>query len=179
VTVVLCVVAVPAAPSSASQHAPRVPATYALGDSVLIDAQGVLVHLVPKLRVDAEISRQFSSGLQIVQRLRATHRLTTRFVVFLGTNGPIEPAQFSQMLRLLDICKRIVLVTLWVPTRGWMRSNNDLIRSGPRRSRHCVIADWTALARDHPQWFYADQVHLPIDGPGATALARLIARALR
>jgi hypothetical protein len=60
-----------------------------------------------------------------------------------------------------------------------MRANNDLIRTGPRRNRHVVIADWTALARSHPGWFYADRVHLPIDGPGATALARLIARRLR
>lgn len=154
------------------------PATYAIGDSVLIDAQGVLVHLVKKLRVDAAVSRQFSDGLSIVEHLRATHRLTSRFIVFLGTNGPIEPAQFVKMLRELDICKRVVLVTLWVPTRGWMRANNDLIRTGPRRSRHVVIADWTELARGHPAWFYPDEVHMPIDGPGATALAKLLARRL-
>ena len=176
---VLGVVATPATDSSASRPKPSLPATYALGDSVLIDAEGVLMHLVPKLRVDAAVSRQFSAGLQIVAHLRATHRLTTRFVVFLGTNGPIEPSQFAQMLHELDVCKRIVLVTLWVPTRGWMRPNNDLIRTGPKRSRHVVIADWTALARKHPGWFYSDQVHLPIGGPGAIALARLIARALR
>jgi hypothetical protein len=176
--VVVSAVATPIAASPVRPPAPSVPATYALGDSVLIDAEGVLVHLVSKLRVDAAVSRQFSTGLQVVTHLRETHRLTTRFVVFLGTNGPIEPSQFAQMLRELDVCKRIVLVTLWVPTRGWMRANNDLIRTGPKRSRHVVIADWTALARAHPGWFYADQVHLPIDGPGATALARLIARAL-
>lgn len=165
--------------SAARRPAPRVPATYAVGDSVLIDAEGALVHLVPKLRVDAAVSRQFSTGLQIASHLRATHRLTTRFVVFLGTNGPIEPSQFTQMLHELDICKRIVLVTLWVPTRAWMRTNNDLLRTGPSRSRHVVIADWAALARKHPGWFYSDQVHLPIGGPGAVALARLIARSLR
>jgi hypothetical protein len=178
VVLALGVLALPVT-TSASRPRPTVPASYALGDSVLIDAQGVLVHLVKKLRVDAAVSRQFSDGLQIVEHLRATHRLTTRFVVFLGTNGPIEPSQFVQMLHELDVCTRIVLVTLWVPTRGWMRANNDLIRTGPRRSRHAVIADWTALARSHPGWFYADRVHLPIDGPGATALAQLIARRLR
>lgn len=177
--IALSIVAMPVTSSSASRPKPVVPATYALGDSVLIDAEGVLVHLVPKLRVDAAVSRQFSTGLQVVAHLRTTHRLTTRFVVFLGTNGPIEPSQFVQMLHELDVCKRIVLVTLWVPTRGWMRANNDLLRTGPRRSRHVVIADWTALARKHPGWFYADRVHLPIGGPGATALARLIARTLR
>jgi hypothetical protein len=179
VTVVLSLVAVPVASSSASRPVPRVPATYALGDSVLIDAQGVLVRLVPKLRVDAAVSRQFSVGLDVVAHLRATHRLTTRFIVFLGTNGPIEPSQFTRMLHDLDVCKRVVLVTLWVPTRGWMRANNDLIRTGPRRDRHVVIADWTALARRHPGWFYSDRVHLPIGGLGATALARLLARSLR
>jgi len=176
--VTIGVLAVPVASSSASRPRPKVPATYAIGDSVLLDAQGVLVHLVKKLRVDAAVSRQFSDGLSIVEHLRATHRLTSRFIVFLGTNGPIEPAQFAKMLRELDICKRVVLVTLWVPTRGWMRANNDLIRTGPRRSRHVVIADWTELARNHPGWFYPDEVHMPIDGPGATALAKLLARRL-
>ena len=170
----------PAAASSlATPPGPiRPPATYAIGDSVLIDAQGVLVSLVPKLRVDAAVSRQFDTGLAIVERLRATRRLTARFIVFLGTNGPISPGSFVTMLHELDICKRVVLVTLWVPTRGWMRANNDLLRTGPRRARNVVIADWTRLARSHPSWFYADEVHLPINGPGATALARLIAQSL-
>jgi hypothetical protein len=180
--VALGVLVAPVASSPATaasrRPAPKVPATYAIGDSVLIDAQGVLVHLVKKLRIDAAVSRQFSAGLSVVEHLRATHRLTSRFVVFLGTNGPIEPSQFAQMLHELNICKRVVLVTLWVPTRGWMRANNNLIRTGPKRDRHAVIADWTALAHKHPGWFYADRVHLPIDGPGATALARLIARKL-
>lgn len=169
------------ASASALVHAPpkpKVPATIALGDSVLIDAAGVLVHLVPKMHVDAAVSRQFNTGLTIVEHLRATHRLTTRFVVFLGTNGPISPRSFVTMLHQLDRCSRVVLVTLWVPTRGWMRPNNNLIRTGPKRQHNVVLADWTALARKHRSWFYADRVHLPIDGPGATALARLIARAL-
>jgi hypothetical protein len=138
----------------------------------------VLVHVVPRISVNAVVSRQFSAGLTLVGHLRAAHRLTSRFVIFLGTNGYIEPSQFVQMLRELRKCKRVVLVTLWVPTRGWMRPNNDLIRTGPRRDHNVVIADWTRLARAHPGWFYSDRVHLPIDGPGATALARLIARTL-
>jgi len=176
---VAAAVVVPSATATAGDRPrPGVPASYAIGDSVLIDVEGVLVHLVPKLRVDAVVSRQFSDGLAIVQHLRATHRMTTRFVVFLGTNGTIVPSQFVQMLHLLNICRRVVLVTLWVPTRPWMRADNTLIRTGPRRARNDVIADWTVLARAHPGWFYSDRVHLPIDGPGATALAHLIATKL-
>jgi hypothetical protein len=170
--------AAPAAASSRSGAIAKVPATYAIGDSVLLDAQGALRHLVHKVRVDAVVSRQFDQGLAIVRRLHASHRLTSRFIVFLGTNGPIVPSQFVQMLHLLRTCRRVVLVTLWVPTRGWMRPNNDLIRTGPKRDKNVVLADWTALAKTHPGWFYPDRVHLPIDGPGATALARLLARKL-
>ncbi len=178
----VCAIGATTVPALAAGHAPRarsrVPATYAIGDSVLIDAQDVLHRLVPKVRVNAVVSRQFADGLTIVQHLRAEHRLTSRFVIFLGTNGYIEKSQFVEMLRDLRVCKRVVLVTLWVPTREWMRANNDLIRTGPRRQRNVVIADWTRLARAHPGWFYSDRVHLPIDGPGATALAKLIARTL-
>lgn len=154
------------------------PATYAIGDSVLIDAEGVLQRIVPRMNVNAAVSRQFGDGLAIVQHLRAAHRLPQRFVVFLGTNGYVTTAQFAAMLRNLRSCRRVVVVTLWVPTRAWMRPDNTLLRTGPRRQHNVVVADWTRLARAHPRWFYADHVHLPIDGPGATALARLIAHAL-
>ena len=38
-----------------------------------------------------------------------------------------------------------------------------------------MLADWQGLAAQHPEWFYSDGTHLPIDGPGAQALAALIA----
>ena len=38
--------------------------------------------------------------------------------------------------------------------------------------------DWSIVVAAHREWLYADQTHLPIGGPGAQALAALIARAV-
>ena len=37
------------------------------------------------------------------------------------------------------------------------------------------LADFNALADQNPQWFGSDGVHMPIGGPGAQAMASLIA----
>ena len=179
---VLLAVALPVASGAAAatrvhKVAVTVPGTIAIGDSVLLDAQGVLEQIMPGIDVDAVVSRQFSAGVPIVESLRASHHLTDRFVVFLGTNGWISHSDFQTMLDELSVCGRVVLVTNWVPTRGWMAANNALIESGAK-AHNVVIANWAALAQTHPGWFYSDEVHLPIDGPGATALAHLIASAL-
>jgi hypothetical protein len=41
-----------------------------------------------------------------------------------------------------------------------------------------LTADWATLAGNNPQWFGPDGTHLAIDGPGAEALASLIAATL-
>jgi hypothetical protein len=181
-TTVLLAVALPlssgAAPAArVHKVAVTIPGAYAIGDSVLVDAQGVLEQIMPGIAVDAAVSRQFSAGIPVVESLRATHHLPNRFVVFLGTNGWISHADFQTMIDLLSVCSRVVFVTNYVPTRGWMGPNNALIESGAK-AHNVVIANWAALAEAHPGWFYSYEVHLPINGPGATALAHLIKTAL-
>ena len=47
-----------------------------------------------------------------------------------------------------------------------------------RRYKNVVVADWATLAAQNPQWFGADGTHLAVDGPGADALASLVATTL-
>jgi hypothetical protein len=50
--------------------------------------------------------------------------------------------------------------------------------SGATRYPNVVVADWATLAGQNPQWFGGDGTHLAIDGPGADALAALVASTL-
>jgi hypothetical protein len=52
---------------------------------------------------------------------------------------------------------------------------NQVLTSGAAQYPHAVLADWASLADQNPEWLYSDGTHLPIDGPGAQALAALIA----
>jgi hypothetical protein len=81
------------------------------------------------------------------------------------------------MMSVLSGASRVVFVNTHV-NRTWQDPNNTVLVNGARRYRNAVVADWATLAAQHPEWFGSDGTHLAIDGPGATALAALVASKL-
>lgn len=149
----------------------------AVGDSVMLDYQDPLQTDVPGINVDAAVSRQWSDGVQILQQLKAAGQLGAEVVVGLGTNGPITDGDFDAMMQVLGGASRVVFVNFHVD-RAWQDPNNAVLANGASRYPNVFIADWATLAAQNPQWFGSDGTHLPIDGPGAAALAMLIASTL-
>jgi hypothetical protein len=148
---------------------------YAVGDSVMIDYQQLLQACVPGIQVNAAVSRQWSDGETVMRSVMAGPSPPSVVVVGLGTNGPITAADFTTMMSILHGATRVVFVTGHVD-RAWEEPNNAILASGVAQYRKvAVLADWQSLAAQHPEWFYSDGTHLPIDGPGAQALAALIA----
>jgi hypothetical protein len=145
----------------------------AVGDSVMIDYQGDLQADIPDVSVNASVSRQWSDGEAILQSLKAEGRLGSEVIVGLGTNGPITPTDFDNMMTILSGVTRVVFVNVHVD-RDWQDPNNAVIASGVTRYANAALADWATLAAQNPQWFGPDGTHLAIDGPGAQALASLI-----
>lgn len=151
----------------------------ALGDSVMLDYASVLVADLRgrRVAVHAQVGEQFSTGATIAAELRATGQLGTTVVVALGTNGPITAGEMAAMQRALAGASLVVFVTVHVD-QPWQGEVNATLRAAAAAMPHAVIADWARRSATHPGWFYADGTHLPIDGPGAHALAALIARAI-
>jgi hypothetical protein len=149
----------------------------AIGDSVMLDYQDPLQTSVPGINVNASVSRQWSEGESILQTLKADGQLGADVVVALGTNGPITDTDFDNMMAILGGASRVVFVNVHVD-RPWQDPNNAVLANGAGRYPNVVVADWSTLAAQNPQWFGADGTHLAIDGPGADALAGLIASTL-
>jgi len=149
----------------------------AIGDSVMLDYQDPLQTSVPGINVNASVSRQWSEGESILQTLKADGQLGADVVVALGTNGPITDTDFDNMMAILGGASRVVFVNVHVD-RPWQDPNNAVLANGAGRYPNVVVADWATLAAQNPQWFGADGTHLAIDGPGADALAGLIASTL-
>jgi hypothetical protein len=147
---------------------------YAVGDSVMLDAQQPLQSCVPNIQVNAAVSRQWSDGETLLRQVMAGASPPSVVVVALGTNGPITDSDFDVMMSILHGATRVVFVTVHVG-RPWQDQVNGVLASGVARYPKAVLADWESLAALHPEWFYADGTHLPIDGPGAQQLAALIA----
>jgi hypothetical protein len=149
----------------------------AVGDSVMLDYQDPLQAAIPGIDVDAAVSRQWSDGEFILQTLKSDGQLGADVVVALGTNGPITDSDFDDMMSILGGASRVVFVNVHVD-RPWQDPNNAVLANGAARYPNVVIADWATLAAQNPQWFGPDGTHLAIDGPGADALAALIASTL-
>jgi hypothetical protein len=149
----------------------------AVGDSVMLDYQDPLQADIPGINVDAAVSRQWSDGIQILQDLKASGQLGAEVIVGLGTNGPITDSDFDAMMHVLSGASRVVFVNVHVD-RAWQDPNNAVLTNGAARYPDVFVADWATLASQNPQWFGADGTHLAINGPGATALAMLVASTL-
>ncbi len=145
----------------------------AVGDSVMLDYQQPLETDVPGIDVQAAVSRQWDTGISVLQQLKAEGQLGAQVVVALSTNGPITATDFDDMMSVLQGASRVVFVNIHVD-RPWQDPNNEVLAQGVARYRDAVIADWATLADENPSWFGPDGTHLAIDGPGATALAALI-----
>jgi hypothetical protein len=149
----------------------------AIGDSVMLDYQATLQADIPGVIVQAETSRAWSAGETLVAHDKADGRLGAEVVVALGTNGPITAADFDAMMRILQGASRVLFVNLHVD-QPWQDPNNAVLAAGVARYPNAVLADWFTLATQHPDWTGPDGTHLAMNGPGATALASLIATTL-
>lgn len=149
----------------------------AVGDSVMVDYEQILKKDLPHVAVHASVGMQVTTGLSELRALRRRGRLGTTVIIALGTNGPFTPALMSQLLSVVHGASRVVLVTSHVD-QPWQHQNNALILAAARTHPTIVVANWEALAAKHPQWLYSDGTHLPIDGPGARALAALVTHAV-
>ena len=156
---------------------PPMPQVTAVGDSIMLDYRDPLEADVPGITVDAVVGRQWAEGESILQRMKAEGRLGSEVIVGLGTNGPISDTDFDIMMSVLGGAARVVFVNVHVD-RPWQDPNNAVLALGATRYKNVVVADWATLAAQNSQWFGADGTHLAIDGPGAAALAALVARTL-
>jgi hypothetical protein len=143
--------------SSATSTVPVAPIpgpVSAVGDSIMLDIQPYLAADVPGARIDGLVSRQFESGIAVVQADRAAGTLGNVLIVELGTNGSVTPSDFD--------------------ARSWEAPDNAVLAAGvDRYPGVAVLADWNAVSSGHPEWFTPDQIHL--EPAGAQALANLVA----
>jgi hypothetical protein len=162
--------------SSATSTVPVAPIpgpVSAVGDSIMLDIQPYLAADVPGARIDGLVSRQFESGIAVVQADRAAGTLGNVLIVELGTNGSVTPSDFDAMMQAASGVKRVVFVNLNVP-RSWEAPDNAVLAAGvDRYPGVAVLADWNAVSSGHPEWFTPDQIHL--EPAGAQALANLVA----
>jgi hypothetical protein len=147
--------------------------TLAVGDSVMLGAEQSLRQWVPKIFVDAKVSRQFWDATAVLQAYKNEGLLPPTIVIHMGTNGNFSDEQFAQMMAVVGN-RKIFFVNAREP-RTWETEVNDrLARLTNDKAKYpnAWLIDWHRYAGSHGDWFVSDGIHLT--GIGALNYAKFI-----
>jgi peptidoglycan/LPS O-acetylase OafA/YrhL len=168
--------AAPAAITAATPRRVTGSGVFAVGDSVLLASAVQLAAALPGISINAQVSRQVSAGLAIVQRLAAAGTLRRVVVFALGTNGALTTQQMRQLIRAVGPHRDLVLVNTY-EARPWEAGVNRVIAAAARRQAHVVLANWFTTIEHRTSLLWPDEVHP--QPSGARLYARMVAAAVR
>ncbi len=139
----------------------------------MLGARAGLETAVEDASVDGKVSRQMKQVPGVITQYRTGGLLGEVAVVHLGTNGPFSSEHLDDAMVSLADVERVYFVNASVPRR-YEGDVNDEIAAGVGRWDNAFLIDWHSAAKDHPEYFVKDGVHLT--SAGITAYAGLIAR---
>ncbi len=151
-----------AATTTPTQPAPP-PEVTAIGDSVMLGAKGALEAKIPSIHVDAAVSRQFGTAIDIIRALKDSNQLSPVVVIHLGTNGRITDDHMAALQQLLSDRQRVIFLNVKVP-RSWEAGDNDVIQRWVPKFGNAVLINWNGEGSLHPEYFYGDHIHMNTDG---------------
>jgi hypothetical protein len=132
------------------------PGRYAIGDSVMLGAANELRG--KGIKVNATVSRQFSTLPGLIRSLRRSGRLRETVIIHLGNNGFLELNDCKAAVRAAS-SRTVYLVTVKVP-RQWRQENNRRLARCDRAFTRAHLVDWFRHSVNHPAWFADDLYHL-------------------
>jgi peptidoglycan/LPS O-acetylase OafA/YrhL len=159
----------------ASARVPGVQVT-AIGDSVMLASAPELQNALRGISIDAQVDRQVSAGLGLIQQLARTGRLRHVLVFALGTNGSFTAAQLHQLLAIIGPNRELVLVNTY-EARSWETADNRLIDGAAHQYPNVFLANWFATIEHRTSLLWPDEVHP--QPSGARLYARTVAAAVR
>jgi peptidoglycan/LPS O-acetylase OafA/YrhL len=145
-----------------------------LGDSVVLGARSAITDAIPGAKVDAEVARMPGAFIGRIKRLDNRNRLADVVVLHPATNGVLPEPMMREMLELLSDYPRVVVVNAKMP-RTWRKPNNATIAAVIPDYPNAVLVDWYGYAKDRPEFFASDGIHLT--KTGAAEFAKLIQEA--
>ncbi|QUG87188.1 acyltransferase family protein [Bacillus nitratireducens] len=151
------------------------PTVTAIGDSVMIDIAPYLKNAFPDIRIDAQIGRQLSKAIPVVEQLKNEGNLGNYVIIGLGTNGAFTTEQLASLIKVIGDERKIILINTRVP-RPWESLVNEKLKEAASAYKNVVLVDWYAASAGNQAYFEQDGVHLT--KAGAEAYAALVAKAV-
>lgn len=131
----------------------------AVGDSVLADASTTLQEIFPNMYVDAKVGRQVREAIPVLQSLAQSGKLADTVLLSEGTNGPYSEQELDQIMAIVGKERKLYWINVHVPTRRWQDQVNNDLKVAAKKYPNLKVIDWYTYSKDHPEWFYDDNVH--------------------
>ncbi|MBJ8055844.1 acetyltransferase [Bacillus cereus] len=147
----------------------------AIGDSVMIDIAPYLKNTFPDIRIDAQIGRQLSKAIPVVEQLKNEGNLGNYVIIGLGTNGAFTTEQLVSLIKLIGNERKMIFINTRVP-RPWESIVNERLKVTTSEYPNITLVDWYAASAGKGDYFAPDGVHLT--KVGAEAYAALVAKAV-
>lgn len=147
----------------------------AIGDSVMIDITPYLKITFPDIRIDAQIGRQLSKAIPVVEQLKNEGNLGNYVIIGLGTNGAFTTEQLVSLIKLIGNERKIIFINTRVP-RPWESIVNERLKVTVTKYPNVTLVDWYTASAGKKDYFAPDGVHLT--NVGAEAYAVLVAKAV-
>ena len=149
-----------------------------IGDSVMLGASAALNDRFPGITIDAAVSRHSSTGVGIINTMKAAGTLKKYVIIALTTNGLATLDEFQQMSDALGPDHVMILVNAHAD-RSWIASSNQNVTTfAQQHPDSALVVNWDAAATAHPEVLGPDGIHTTPDG-GGSLYAQTIADALQ
>ncbi len=135
-----------------------------IGDSVMLGARAEIKSELPNCEVDAEVSRQLVSALDVIDNLVSQGRIGNTVIFGLGANGLFTVEQGQAVIDKLGQDKTIFWVNAYGKHLQEQNSINDVINQVAANNKNVYVLDWATEGAKNPTWFYNDGMHLNGDG---------------
>lgn len=130
----------------------------AVGDSVMLAASEALNTNYPGIYIDADVSRHYTAGLEVLQQLNDSGQLRKNVFLGFGTNGPAFPGQLEEMINLIGPDRQIFMAMPY-GDREWMAQSRQEVLDAAKAHDNVYIADWCGHAQSHQDLLFEDGVH--------------------
>lgn len=131
-----------------------------IGDSVMLGAVDNLYKEFPNGYFDAQVSRSVWAGKEILQGLKEKGLLKGPIVFNLGANGDCSTSCKNS---LIELSKENEVFWLTVTNDEDVHVNSNLFAMAEEHQNMHII-DWNTISKGHDEYFYADGIHLTIEG---------------
>ena len=136
-----------------------------VGDSVLLGVSNKLRKIFPNGYFDGKVSRTIVGGKEVLQKLKNQGKLSNTLVLALANNGDYSDSKNRNLMKLVGDRE-----VYWVNAVGADDPKfNSRFKKFASDYPNIHIVEWDVVSKGHPEYFYADGIHIKGDGIGAYA----------